>query len=234
MTPVTVASQEMRSVQPLSNSVQETLLSGHVCPPGICVPTLSMHSIGTGVVAVSMRGKEEVMGNQCERYDGMLSVESQLCRSNPYSRGAISTPAEADLSGQRHEGMRGDMENHENGQRSEFVASAIPSHVSARGHAIDVDYVEGVEESVVRPRSVIIPRTPENLAPFQRRRGKVRFNNHPIGATNAWLRMKRLPVTIRARSPKRQRVGTKGDEKCPERTFGIKSVEGCRQSHVNF
>ena len=46
--------------------------------------------------------------------------------------------------------MRGDMENHENGQRSEFVASAIPSHVSARGHAMDVDYVEGVEESVVR------------------------------------------------------------------------------------
>ena len=91
-TPVTVASQEMRSVQPLSNSVQETLLSVPVCSPGICVPTLSMHSISTGVVVVSMSGKEEVMGNQCERYDGMLSVESQLCRSSPYSRGAISTP----------------------------------------------------------------------------------------------------------------------------------------------
>ena len=63
-TPVTVASQEVRSVQPLSNSVQETLLSG-----------------------------------------------------------------------QRHEGMRGDTQNHENGQSSEFVASAIPSHVSARSHS---------------------------------------------------------------------------------------------------
>ena len=109
-----MASQEMRSVQPLSNRVQETLLSVPVCPPGICVPTLSMRSISTGVVAVSMSGKEEVMGNQCERYDGMLSVESQLCCSSPYSRGAISTPAEADLSGQRHEGMRGDTEDHEN------------------------------------------------------------------------------------------------------------------------
>ena len=64
--------------------------------------------------------------------------------------------------------------------------------------------------------------------------GKVRFNNHPIGATNYWLRMKGLHVPIRARSPKRQRVGTKGYEKGPERTFGIKSVEGYRQSHVNF
>ena len=84
---MTVASQEVRSVQPLSNRVQETLLSVPVCPHGICIPTLPMHSIGTGVVDVSMNGKEEVMGNQCEHYDGMLSVGPRLYRSNPYSRG---------------------------------------------------------------------------------------------------------------------------------------------------
>ena len=90
--------------------------------------------------------------------------------------------------------MRGDTESHENGQRSEFVASAIPSHVSARSHAMDVDYVEGVEESVVRPRRVIIPRTPENLAPLQRHRERQRTeaedaqlqSNHKSSDAVAW------------------------------------------------
>ena len=37
-----------------------------------------------------------------------------------------------------------------------------------------VDYVEGVEKSVVRPRRVIIPLMPEDTAPFQRRRERQR------------------------------------------------------------
>ena len=98
-TPVTVASQEVRPVQPLSNSVQETWLSVPVCPHGICVPTLPIHSMATRVVDGNMNGKEEeLIGNQYGRADGRLSVGSQLCRSNPYSREAMSTPAGADLS----------------------------------------------------------------------------------------------------------------------------------------
>ena len=43
------------------------------------------------------------------------------------------------------------MENHPDVQRSASVARVSPAQVSARMHAVDVDYVEGVKASVVRP-----------------------------------------------------------------------------------
>ena len=59
-------------------------------------------------------------------------------------------------------------ENHTKGQRSAFVARASPAQVSARMHAMDVDYVEEVEASVVRSRRITVPRTPENTALLSR------------------------------------------------------------------
>ena len=93
--------------------------------------------------------------------------------------------------------MRGDIEKDENGQRSEFAASAISFAASPRIHAMDVDYVEGEEESVVRPRRVIIPRTPEDTAPLQRRRERQRTEAedaqlesiHRSSEASAWHRV---------------------------------------------
>ena len=66
------------------------------------------------------------------------------------------------------------MEKDTNGQRSASVARVSPAQVSARMQAMDVDYVEGMKASVVRPRRITILRTPDDTAPLSRRWGNQR------------------------------------------------------------
>ena len=65
-------------------------------------------------------------------------------------------------------------EKHTNVQRVASVAKVSPAQVTPRRHAGDVDHVEEVKASVVRPRGNTIPRTPEDTAPLSRRWGNQR------------------------------------------------------------
>ena len=63
------------------------------------------------------------------------------------------------------------LENNRNGQRSPSVTMVSPAQLSAKMQARNVDYVERMKISVVRPGRITIPLTPKDLAPLSRRWG---------------------------------------------------------------